>query len=282
MDDAGLGDALRDLAPALAYPSPTTAAGIDLAARVRQRIVAAPPARRAGGPFAWIGRRPVRRSLLVAVAALLILAAIAGAVGLGLPGIRIFTGGPTPLPSASPSPAPSSTSPVGSGTPEPAPSSPLGIQMGLGVALPVDEVARLAGLDLILPPDPAIGPPDAAYSLGNRAALVWSARPGLPADPGTGVGMLLSEFRGRVDESYFGKAVGEGTTVTPVTVGGHPGFWIAGQPHFFYYVDPSGKDVDDSHREVGDTLIWSDGDTTYRLESMLSREDAIRLAESLR
>jgi hypothetical protein len=280
MDDAALGDALRDIAPALAYPAPTAAAGTDLAARVRRQIVAAPPARPAGRPLGWIGRHPVRRSLLVAVVALLILAAIAGAVGLGVPGIRIFTGGPTPSPAPTPSTAAGATPTIG--TPQPAPSSPLGIQMGLGVALPVDEVARLAGLDLILPPDPAIGPPDAAFSLGNRAALVWSARPGLPADPGTGVGLLLSEFRGHVDESYFGKAVGEGTTVTPVTVGGHPGYWIAGQPHFFYYVDPSGRDVDDSHREVGDTLIWSDGDTTYRLESLLSKEDAIRLAESLR
>ena len=42
--------------------------------------------------------------------------------------------------------------------------------------------------------------------------------------------------------------------VTPVTVGGNPGYWISGPPHFFYYVDPSGKDVDDSHRIVGDTL----------------------------
>jgi hypothetical protein len=267
MDDAALERALRDLAPALAFPSAVSGA-TDVASRVRQRLVAGPPVPSRAGPLDWIRRRPVRRSLLVAVAALLILAAVAGAVGLGLPGIRIFFGGPTPPPATQ--------------TPKPAPSSPLGVTMGLGTALPIEDVARLAGLDLILPPDPSIGPPDVAYLLANRAALVWSARPGLPADPDTGVGLLISEFRGNVDQGYYGKTLGNGNVVTPVTVDGHPGYWISGPQHFFYFVDPTGRDVDDSHRVVGDTLIWSTGDTTYRLESRLSMEEAIRLAESLR
>ena len=164
LDDAGLEGALRDLAPGLAFPSPISGP-TDVAAIVRQRLVAQPPARGRVGLLGWLGRRPVRRSVLVAIAALLVLAAIAGAVGLGLPGIRINFGGATPSPSPSSSPA---------GTPEPAPSTPLGIAMGLGVNVPLDEAARLANLDLILPPDPAIGPPDEAYVLGNRAALVWS------------------------------------------------------------------------------------------------------------
>jgi hypothetical protein len=271
MDDAALADALGDLATALAYPS-ATSGPIDIAAIVRQRLVARPPARGSSGIHGWIGRRPVRRSVLVAIAAILVLAAIAGAVGLGLPGIRIVFGGPTPPPPSS-SPTP---------TTEPAPSTPLGIAMGLGVNVPVDEAARLANLDLILPRDPAIGPPDEAFVLANRAALLWSGRPGLPADPGTGVGLLISEFHGHVDEGYYQKTLDNSSTVTPVTVNGKPGFWISGSPHFFYYVDPTGKDVDDSHRTVGDTLLWADGDVTYRLESQLSMEQAIRLAESLR
>jgi hypothetical protein len=276
MDDAALEGALRDLAPALAYP-PTPTGTADIAAAVRQRIVAAAPARERGGLLGWIGRRPIRRSLLVAVAALLILAAVAGAIGLGVPGIRIFFGGPTPTPT----PAPTSRSP-GPATPKPAPSNPLGIAIGLGTAVRLDEAARIAGLDFILPPDATLGPPDVAYILVNRAALVWGERPGLPADPETGVGLVLSEFHGNVDQSYYGKSLGEGSTVTPVTVNGKPGYWISGAQHFFYYVDPSGHDHDDSHRVVGDTLIWSDGDTTYRIESRLGKDDAIRLAESLR
>ena len=44
----------------------------------------------------------------------------------------------------------------------------------------------------------------------------------------------------------------------------------------------SGVEVEDTRRSVGDTLIWTDGDVTYRLESRLAMADAIRLAESLR
>jgi hypothetical protein len=274
MDDQALESALRDLAPAVAYPS-AVSSGSDVATRVRQQIVAAPPARRRSGLLDWIGGRPLRRSLVVAVAALLILAAIAGAVGLGVPGIRIFFGGSTPSPT-SPTPTPTS------GSATPAASTALGQAMGLGTNVSLEDAAGIAGIQLILPPDPAIGPPDEAYTLANRVALVWSERPGLPADPDTGVGLLVSEFRGHIDDGYFQKTLDSDAQVMPITVNGDRGYWISGPPHFFYFVDPSGKPVDDSHRIVGDTLIWTDGDVTYRLESRLPMEQAIRLAESLR
>lgn len=278
MDDAALAGALGDLAAVVAYPSVAAGAG-DIASIVRQRLEAGPPVRKSSGITGWIGRRPLRRSVLVAIAAVLILAAIAGAVGLGLPGIRIVFGGPTPpAPTATPSLAPTKA-PASTG---PAASSPVGSTMGLGTAVSLDDAARIGGLDLLLPPDPATGPPDAAYTLADRVALVWSERPGLPADPDYGVGLLLSEFRGHVDDGYYQKTLDSSAQVTPVTVNGHAGYWISGAPHFFYYVDPSGKAVDDSHRIVGDTLIWADGDVTYRLESQLPMEAAIRLAESLR
>ena len=280
MDDAALAGALGDLAAAIAYPSGPAGAS-DIAAIVRQRLVAGPPARKPSGVTGWIGRRPVRRSVLVAIAAILVLAAIAGAVGLGLPGIRIVFGGPTPSgPAATPSPSP--TPPPSAGSTAPAASHPAGSTMGLGTAVSLDDAARIGGLDLVLPADPVIGPPDAVYTLANRVALVWSERPGLPADPDYGVGLLLNEFRGHVDDGYYQKTLDGSAQVTPVTVNGHAGYWISGAPHFFYYVDPSGKAVDDSHRIVGDTLIWADGDVTYRLESQLPMEAAIRLAESLR
>lgn len=280
MDDAALAGALGDLAAAVAYPS-VSAGPTDIAAVVRQRLVAEPPPRESSGIRDWIGRRPVRRSVLVAIAAILVLAAIAGAVGLGLPGIRIVFGGPTPsAPTATPSPSPSPTQLPGSTTP--AASIPVGLTMGLGTAVSLEEAARIGGLDLVLPTEPAIGAPDAVYTLANRVALVWSQRPGLPADPDYGVGLLLSEFRGHVDDGYYQKTLSASAQVTPVTVNGHSGYWISGAPHFFYYVDPSGKAVDDTHRIVGDTLIWSDGEVTYRLESQLPMAAAIRLAESLR
>ncbi len=264
---------VRELGASVAYPSAGgEAGGPDIAARARARIVSlgirpAPAGglRRFG--LGGLGLRPVRRGLVLAIAILLILAAIVGAVGLGLPGLRIIFGdAPTTRPTA--------------GSAAPSPLGPLGSQLGLGTALSLAEVERLAGLDLILPPDPAIGPPDAAYLAAQRATLVWSSRPGLPA--GTdGVSLLISEFRGHVDAGYYQKILSAGTAVTPITVNGSPGFWISGPPHFFYYVDPAGSFVDDGHREVGDVLIWSTGELTYRLESGLDMAGAIRLAESL-
>jgi hypothetical protein len=274
MSDDALEGALRDLGSAIEFPSTAAAgsagsAGRDVAAQVLHRIEAAPPRR---GPLDWLRARPVRRSLLVAVAALLILAAVAGAVGLGLPGIRIIFGGPTPVtPTASPS-APASG----------ATARPIGQGMGLGTRVSLADAARRADLDLVLPADPSIGPPDAAFLLANRVALVWGERPGLPVDASSGVALLLNEFRGSVDEGYYTKLLDTGTRVRPVTVGGSPGYWIDGPPHFFFYTDPSGAIVDDARRVVGDTLIWTDGAVTYRLESQLEMADAISFAESLR
>ena len=57
--------------------------------------------------------------------------------------------------------------------------------------------------------------------------------------------------------------------MTPVTVNDGRGYWIDGPAHFFYYRDPTGQFVDETAREVGDTLIWNDGEITYRLESQL-------------
>jgi hypothetical protein len=273
-DDATLDLALRELAPSIAWPAPVSGPS-DVASRVRQRLVAVgatgPAAR--SGPLDWLRARPVRRGLLVAIALLLVLAAVAGAVGLGVPGIRIIFGGPTPS-FASP------TAPAAS--PKAGASNPLGIGLGLGTAVSLEDAERIGGFDLTLPTDPQIGPPDQAYVFVNRVALVWSERPGLPADADSGVALVLNEFLGSVDRGYYEKALESETKVTPVTVDGHPGYWISGQPHFFYYVDPSGRPVDDSHRMVGDTLIWSDGDVTFRIESQLGMDEAIRLAESLR
>jgi hypothetical protein len=152
----------------------------------------------------------------------------------------------------------------------------------LGTALPLADVERLAGIDLILPTDSAIGPPDAAYLSDARAALVWATRPGLPPTEDDRIGLLISEFQGHIDNGYIQKILDSDTKLTPVTVNGSPGYWIHGDPHYFFYVDADGRPVDDGHRVVGDVLMWTTGDVTYRLESGLGMEGAIRLAETLR
>ena len=275
ISDETLGGALRDLGSSLAFPAPAAAGGPDVAALARARIVALDIHPSRAGTRRWfeLGLRPMRRGLVLAVVALLVLAAIAGAIGLGLPGLRIIFGDvPSQRPTASPtSPGPGSASP-----------SPLGSGLGLGRALPLADAEARAGFDIVLPPDPAIGPPEVTYVLGRRVNLVWASGQGLPDSEVDGIGLLISEFQGRVDPGFYEKMIDSGSRLTRVTVDGSPGWWISGAPHFFYYIDPEGNAVEDTHRQVGDTLIWTSGDVTYRLESSLDMEAAISLAESLR
>ncbi len=276
ISDETLGGALRDLGSSLAFPSAGGEAGRpDVAATTRARIVALDirPSRAGSRRWFGLGLRPMRRGLVLALVALLVLAAIAGAIGLGLPGLRIIFGDiPSQRPTASPT-APGSAS---------ASPTPLGSGLGLGAVLPLADAEARAGFDLVLPPDPAIGPPDVAYVVGRRVNLLWATRPGLPDTEVDGVGLLISEFEGRVDPGLYNKIIDSGSKLTRVTVDGSQGWWISGAPHFFYYIDPDGNAVEDSHRQVGDTLIWTTGDVTYRLESSLGMDAAISLAESLR
>ena len=275
ISDETLGGALRDLGSSLAFPAAGGEAGRqDVAATARARIVALGirPSRAGTRRRFGLGVRPMRRGLVLAVAALLVLAAIAGAIGLGLPGLRIIFGDvPTQRPTASPTASRSAS----------ASPTPLGSSLGLGTAFSLADAETRAGFDLVLPPDPAIGPPDVAYVLGRRVNLIWASGPGLPETDINGIGLLISEFEGRVDPGIYTKILDSGAKLTRVTVDGSPGYWISGPQHFFYYIDPEGNAVEDTHRQVGDTLIWTTGDVTYRLESSLDMEAAISLAESL-
>jgi hypothetical protein len=281
--DADLETALRELAEGIAWPAagPASGSGPDLAAVVRQRIEAAPPSRiPAGSRWAW---RPARRALVVAVIILLALAAIAGAATLGLRGIRLVLG-PAPVsppPSVEPSRPPASRSPGASGTP--GSSGAPGAGLGLGEPLGLADLDARAGFDVAWPEDPAVGPPDAAYidpTTGNQVALVWATRANLPGTLDPRVGLLLTQFQGFVEDGFFTKSISSGTRITVVLVDGKRAYWLSGDPHFLFYEGPKGS-VHDDRRWVGDTLLWSDGPITYRLETSLGQEAAVRIAESM-
>lgn len=269
LDDVGLEAMLRGSAASIEWPTATPVGAPDVATRVRARLVAAPrPAR--GRP--WTAWRPVRRGLVLALAALLVLAAIAGAVGLGLPGLRLILGEPPA--SAPPSVEPSRTAPPG----------PLGSTLGLGDPVALDEVEAIIGVPVRLPEEPAIGPPDAVYvdaSRGNQVAFVWAASEMLPATREPDIGLILMRFDGHLDDGYRQKLIGEGVTVETMTVDGKRAYWVSGEAHFFFYIRDDGVVIDDGRRWVGDALAWTDGATTYRIESALGRDATIALARSL-
>jgi len=272
MPPAGLEADLLELGRSLAWAAPAP----EFASRVTQRIVSRPVTQ----PW-WRGRsvvfgRPVRRAVLIAVALLLVLAAVAGAVGLGLPGLRIIFGVPA---GASPAPSASQATPGASASGGP------GATLGLGQLVALDQLDGAAGFHVLRPTDPAIGPPETAWidtARANQVSLAWSPRPNLPPTLDPGVGLLLTQFDGRLDNGFFSKAIGSGTTVEPVRVNGTSAYWVSGQPHFYFYTARNGQFVDDDRRWVGDALLWSDGTYTYRLETSLGRDAAIRIAESVR
>ena len=288
--DADLETALRDLGAALAIPAVAAADGLDPAGRARLRITR-DAATIGDRPRRWSWLAPARgrragRGLVLALISLLVVAAVAGAIGLGLPGIRIV-----PAPTASPTSSPTTSSgpsaalaPTPSPTPTPRPTiaDPLGSNLGLGNRIAIGEAAAAVDIPVVLPTAAGVGDPATAWLLDGRLAFVWRSSPTLRETSVPGVGLLLSQFRGEVDPAYFQKIVDQGTTLTTVSVDGVTGYWISGAPHEIVYVDEHGDPQWDTRRSVGDALLWARGEVTYRLESGLSQAATIALAESLR
>jgi hypothetical protein len=72
------------------------------------------------------------------------------------------------------------------------------------------------------------------------------------------------------------------TQVEPVRVSGEQGLWIEGPRHEFVYRTLEGEEAIDTQRLAGNTLLWKRGSLTLRLEGDLSKDEAIRIAESMR
>jgi hypothetical protein len=144
--------------------------------------------------------------------------------------------------------------------------------LGLGRRTTLAAARRSAGVSV--PIVAALGPPDAVYvdtaTLDRSASLVYVARRGLPAAT-NGIGALLTILPDG-DVGVVKKLLGAGTTVTGVDVNGAPGVFISGEEHV---IEPPG-------RLAGNTLLWVRGGATYRLETALGRDAALRLARSVR
>jgi hypothetical protein len=110
---------------------------------------------------------------------------------------------------------------------------------------------------------------------------VYAARPGLPAAGETGVGVLITEARGAINSEFFGKMLGPGTTIEPVTVAGSSGYWVAGTPHAFVFVDSAGNVRYETLRLAANTLLINVKGTVVRIEGNLTKAQALEIAASL-
>jgi hypothetical protein len=144
------------------------------------------------------------------------------------------------------------------------------------------ERANAAGWRLAAPTAP--GDPARAF-VGRPAGsvnLTWAPSAERPEIADSGIGLLLTAMPGTIDAGGMSKQATGGTTVQLVRVGDHAAYWIEGQPHEVVMTDRNGDVVHDSARLAGNTLVWTDGGVTYRLESALDRDEAIDLASTLR
>jgi hypothetical protein len=117
---------------------------------------------------------------------------------------------------------------------------------------------------------------------GGRVTLLYPARPGIPLALGTGVGMLITEFRGDQPAAFIEKTLGPGTTAEQFTLRGQPAVWISGQPHVVVFRDADGTIREDTLRLAGNTLLWRRGPLLVRIEAHISKAAALRIAHSMR
>ncbi|TMB86632.1 MAG: hypothetical protein E6J37_12425 [Chloroflexi bacterium] len=171
-------------------------------------------------------------------------------------------------------------------SPSPLPPGPLGERLGLGDRSTVPGARAAVTWKLLLPsslgePDeiyvqrPPSGPPE------GEVTLVYGIRPGIPTSGETGVAVLITEARGRVNSEFFGKITGPGTTIEEVSVSGHPGYWIAGTPHVFFFIDSGGNVRNETLRLATNTLLIDEGGVIVRIEGDLTKEQAFQVAQSL-
>jgi hypothetical protein len=171
-------------------------------------------------------------------------------------------------------------------TPSPLPSGGLGSNLGLGTRTTFQNAQATVGWQLLVPAE--LGPPDAVYLLmppegpsQGEVTFVYAPRTGIPASSETGVGVLVTEARGSVNEQFFGKTIANGTTITPVQVSGWPGWWISGAPHTFVFIDSLGNVRFDTLRLATNTLVVNEEGTIVRIEGNLTEAQALQIATSL-
>jgi hypothetical protein len=199
---------------------------------------------------------------VILVAALLLTPSFADALGhlLSIPGVQIYQ-----VPE-SPSARPNASAPTFAGQ---------------RVTTAV-EASRIAGFAVRTPA--ALGDPSAIFveAAPARVTIVYASVKGIPVSAQAGVSAIVVEFKGTIETQIMAKAIGPGTTLDAVPFGGGVAYYLAGQPHQFFFRDPAGNLQPETLRLAGNTLLWEEGGFTFRLEAQVSREEAVRIATTLR
>ena len=150
----------------------------------------------------------------------------------------------------------------------------------VGDELQLGEETTLAAAGLTPEQIPAaLGDPAAVFADdAGRVWLVFAPSPSLP-EIRPGVGGLLAYLPG-VTQPQVHKVIAGGTDLVTTTVGDAAALWIGGGPHTVFLVDEIGRAVEATGRLSANTLVWSAGAGTWRLEADLSATDMVSLVDA--
>jgi hypothetical protein len=185
--------------------------------------------------------------------------------------VRIFRAEPTPV--VTPQPVPSVQMPV-TATPVPTatPQALLPLLERLAGEMTLEEAQTRVGYPILLPSYPTdLGKPDRVFvqeADGPMTFLVW-LDPQNPAE-------IRMSLHFLPPDSWAIKKV-EPTMIEETQVNGNYAIWAVG-PYPLRY---KSGDLEYLRLIDGHVLIWQDGEITYRLETDLPMEEAIKIAESL-
>jgi hypothetical protein len=183
--------------------------------------------------------------------------------------VRIWLVEPTPTPV--PTAEPAGVTPVNTRRPTP---TPLVSLFNLAGKTTLAEAEAQVDYSIPLPTYPAdLGQPDGVFVQDMNGAvvvLVWLN----PERPDEAQYTLHILSNNAVAEKMNPRVV------MTTTVNGNPAAWTVG-PYLLVYGEGRGEDWASHYLVTGRVLIWEADGLTYRLESNLPLEEAIRMAESL-
>ncbi len=247
---------------AVTFPYPPTP---DIAAQVRHRLASPPPFRQTR--LAWaLAVLIMALGLLMAVPQ--VRAAVIEMVRAGA--ITIFVSEPTPtaIPDRPDNEEDSGLPPLNS------------TLSNLAELITLEDAQSQANFSLRLPADHQYGPPDRIYLQevpdpahpsqdGQLVIMVW-------LDPVQPEVSRLRLYQIGLDSYGFKQAIR--TAVAETRVNGQNAFWIKGGHRISLQIGSE----QESYFVESDVLIWVENNITYRLESQLPLEEAVKIAESLK
>jgi hypothetical protein len=264
---------LRSISKGLDYPRTPNIAG-SVMNRLRQSPSPTGKGARGGKHPRFLSRRLAwsLTVILILFASLMLIpparAAILEFIQIGI--VRIFRAEPTPIVPPQQE-FPTTMSPV-TATPAVTSQPLIAILERLAGERSLERAQQLVDYPILLPSyPPNLGPPDRIFvqdADGDMAILIW-------IDPQQPSQVLMSLHM--IPPGSWAVDKMNPTLVQETTVNEQRAIWAVGP----YPIRFSNGDLDFVRLVDGHVLIWTDGEVTYRLESALDLEEAIKVAESL-